>query len=311
MTPSTPSAPGQAATLLCVRQAQPVGALVDRYITRALLRRAAVHAAQRGHKMAIFANDLIGIDINQHGVYERDELALLFAFLQPLAATFAAGVALDVGANIGNHSLFFARRFAAVHAFEPHPDTFALLRFNTQWDPRIHARRVGLGSEAGRFELFEHATNLGGSSLRNASAQGDRKVSIDIERLDDLALDGRGPDFMKIDVEGFETEVLKGGLNTIARGQPLIVLEQHLAEFRDGQPEAVRLLAGLGYRFAWHAAPPLPRTWLGRRWADLRDLWRGQTHRIVTASEVQARHHSMLVAVPPRFQHALGLPPGA
>src|SRR6187549_848900 len=56
--------------------------------------------AKRNRKMAIYAHDLIGISINQFGVYEKEELDVLFDFLTPLKETFAAGTCLDVGANI-------------------------------------------------------------------------------------------------------------------------------------------------------------------------------------------------------------------
>jgi FkbM family methyltransferase len=295
------------ASLMRLRRPRPLGDLFDAYITRVLVRRAGMHAARRGHKLAIFANDLIGIDINQFGLYEREELELLFEFLQPMAATFATGTALDIGANIGNHTLFFAPRFAQVHAFEPNPDTCALLRFNTQWSRNIAVHELGLGSEAGSFELNEHATNLGGSSLLNRQSSNDRQVSIRVWRLDELDLPLENLCFMKLDVEGFEAKALAGARAAIERSQPMIVLEQHLAEFRDGQPPAILMLRALGYRFAWHSTRAQPRHWLGRRWRNLVQAVNGQDHHIVTADEVEARHHSMLIAVPPRFQAPLGL----
>ena len=117
--------------------------------------------AERNRKMAIFANDLIGISINQFGVYEKEELDILFDFLTPLKETLAAGTCLDIGANIGNHSLYFAPIFAAVHSFEPHPATFRLLEFNVGDSENVIPHNFGLGDTKGSFTLRENPTNLG------------------------------------------------------------------------------------------------------------------------------------------------------
>lgn len=257
--------------------------------------------------MAIYAHDLIGIDINQFGEYELDQLEILFDFLDPLKAVFSTGAALDVGANIGNHSLHFARHFAQVHAFEPHPDTSTLLRFNTQWVPHIKVHGIGLGKVGGHFDLFEQTTNLGGSSMRKLPFDLSRRVSIEVRPLDELDPEPERLCFMKIDVEGLEADVLAGGVEVIQRSQPLIVLEQSLSEFDHGQPQAVQLLHSLGYRFAWHQQRAMASTWIGRRWMELRDVLMGQRHRMVTGEAVAVQHHSMLVAVPRRFQATLGL----
>lgn len=263
--------------------------------------------AERGHRMAIFANDLIGIDINQFGIYERTELELLFEFLQPLSTQFEAGMALDIGGNIGNHALFFARRFRAVHSFEPNPATYALLRYNADWVANVQTHMLGLGDERGSFDLFEHTENFGGSSMRRDDRADRQAVHIQVERLDDLGLDTEGLCFVKIDVEGFEPKVLKGAAATLGRCQPLVVLEQHESEFVGGSTPSIDLLAGWGYRFCWQQPPAHAGNWVLRRWQNLREALGGRRYAIATASRVPCINHSMLIAVPPRFQAALGL----
>lgn len=291
-----------------VRRNHSLGHQFDLWMARYLTRRAAGFNAQRQHRMAIYANDLIGIDINQFGVYERTELELLFDFLRPLQPVFTQGIALDIGGNIGNHALWFSRRFQAVHSFEPNPATVELLRFNSRWVSNLSVHALGLGDQAGDFDLQENSENFGGSSIRQGNEETSAStVRIRVERLDDLPLDTSALCFMKIDVEGFESKVLLGAAQTIAQRQPLIVFEQHTSEFDNGSTPSIELLRAWGYRFCWQAAEPMPRSWLGRRWQNLREMATHRSYRIQTADQVPCINHSMLVAVPQRFQTTLGL----
>ena len=81
--------------------------------------------------LAIFAFDHVGLAINSHGRYENDILNATFQFLKS-KELIGDGAALDVGANIGNHSVFFAKYFNKVVSFEPHPKVFKLLTINTE-----------------------------------------------------------------------------------------------------------------------------------------------------------------------------------
>jgi FkbM family methyltransferase len=285
--------------------------LLDRLYTRRLLRLATGHAARRGQPMAVYANDVIGIDINLHGVYERDELDLLFGLLAPLKAVFAGGIALDIGANVGNHTLWLARRFRLVHAFEPHPLTHELLDFNTRRLTNVERHALALGEQAGSAPLVVDSINMGGSTLAYGGRETQQSVPVRVERLDDLvdrgALDLHGLCFVKIDVEGHEAAALRGALNTLQREQPLLVFEQHAREFHDGSTPCIELLRALGYAFCWQRPQRWWPTWVGRRLQELLRSIRGRTQAIETGAQVPPVHHSMLVAVPPRFQDALGL----
>lgn len=260
----------------------------------------------RRQRMAIFANDEIGVYINQFGFYEKEQLEILFEFLAPLRPFFERGTAFDIGANIGNHSVYFSSIFHAVHAFEPNPYTFALLSFNAQWANNVVVHNYGLGDEKGRFPLGESAENVGRSSIKYAS-HGDTTVEISVELLDGAGLDVSGLCFIKMDVEGFEPNVVKGGLGVIKAQQPLIVFEQHQHEFVNGVSETVSLLAEQGYRFAWHQNGSASKVPLIRRLHNIKDIFFGRVHRIVSAPAVPPDTYPMLLAVPPRFQKELGL----
>jgi FkbM family methyltransferase len=262
---------------------------------------------QRGYRMAIFANDLIGININQFGIYEGEELDVLFDFFKPLQAVFSAGLVLDIGANIGNHSMVFSRRFAAVHAFEPNPATLELLRFNTRRAGNVTAYAHGLGDSSGTFNLVEDQANMGGSSITLSAEAAEHVVKVHIERLDDMSIDLSSLCFVKIDVEGFEAPVLRGAERTLRQTQPLIVLEQHPSDFVNGSTPAIEFLATLGYRFCWQQYQGTRRSWLIRRLLKLWILATGEKHQIVSDNVVPRGHYSMLIAVPPRFAKDLAM----
>ncbi len=299
--------------LLEQRSRQPLLPLVMNHLaSRTLVRRAALARESRGQPFAVYANDWVGLNVNIHGVYEGDELQLLFDFLKPLQAVFSKGVALDIGGNVGNHSVYFSRRFAAVHAFEPHPRTYELLRFNAGYRTNIQTHNYGLGDAPGRFKLFEDQSNFGGARIRDDGVSEEVPVyHIEVQRLDDSELDLSALCFVKIDVEGFEARVIRGAARTLALRQPVVVFEQLAAEFNNQaqETEAINLLRELGYQFCWNSLGATGRPWWLRRMINMAELITGhlETSAIITGATVPAKSHSMLIAVPPRFVAALGL----
>lgn len=285
-----------------------LSAMAKRFVEKRLKAYAADHG--RTHRrMAVFAHDLMGTQINLYGRGERDEIDDLFLFLAPVMDRLGAGVALDVGANVGNHTDAFAGLFRAVAAFEPNPATLELLRINTRDLPNVTVCGYGLGA-ANRVERFvEGKGNLGESRIvAELSAQvGSGSLEVDIRRLDDVAGALGAPiTFVKIDVEGHERQVLEGGRATIAANAPVIVFEQHRGEFSGGTTPAIDLLRAMGYAICW-SEYPRERV----KVSLLRDLWkfadrlRRRRPAIVTGERVTEKSHSMLIAVPPGLQPVL------
>jgi FkbM family methyltransferase len=257
--------------------------------------------------MAIFANDLIGISINQFGFYERDELDVLFEFLLPLAAVFRSGTAFDIGANIGNHSVYFARRFKLVHSFEPNPHAYQLLNLNSQCLTNVIPHNIGLGDVKGTFDLLVNPTNVGGSPITIGHRSTDNLVKVAVDRLDDIDVESSELCFLKVDVEGFEARVLQGASETIRSRQPLIVFEQNEAEFHKGLPEPISLLHAMGYKVCWHQSGTVSKSWVLRRLVNLKEVLFGRVHKVLTATVVPEKTYLMLIAVPPRFGKQLGV----
>ncbi len=212
-------------------------------------------------QVASFAFDLITQFIHLDGQYERDELGFLALHVFPTLPK--AGTCVDIGANIGNHSLAFAPHFARVIALEPHPRTFRLLELNVELATNVTPLNVGASTESAVITVSQDPLNYAATSIGKAGAAGAVKVQFRLVRLDDIAeiAAAESIPFIKIDVEGHEKEALSGGEVTIRKHKPLIVLEVLPADIEDGTSAAVELLKSFGYQYFYELREA---GWLGR-----------------------------------------------
>ena len=166
-------------------------------------------------------------------------------------------VVVDVGANYGHFAIAAACRVGRagrVHAFEPNPRSLARLRVNADLNALdwIEARGAALGAAAGSATLSIPRINSGEATLGRSAydAATVEQVDVPILRGDDV-LAGVRPSFVKIDVEGFETEVISGLVGIIGSARPVIVTEivrRHLVN-AGGSPETlVAALEALDYQ---------------------------------------------------------------
>lgn len=260
----------------------------------------------RHPQMAILSFDHIGLRINFEGRYEGRYLAMIERLLADLDLALGDRVALDIGANVGNHSLFFAEMFRRVYAFEPNPHVFELLKINGSFACRkgnVECRNLGLSNVDARLSLRVDRSNFGGGSVvaDPAVARAD-DVGIEVRRLDSLEeLKDEDIAFVKIDVEGHELQVLEGARETLARKRPIVSFEQHASEIVDGSSPAIDLLRSMNYRFA-----TIERNLhLGERGVQkvasliLRVLF-GTQLRVVERSHFDRRFYDLIIAIPNR-----------
>lgn len=146
--------------------------------------------------------------------------------------------AIDVGAHVGFWSMWLAPKFTYVHAFEPVEQHAECFTMNVE-AKNVTLHRVALGDVAGSVAMETQADNSGKAKVAGAG-------SIPMERLDDYGLDGVG--LIKIDTEGYETKVLQGAADTIARCRPLIVVEVNSNADRYGELTPEDILPDMGYR---------------------------------------------------------------
>jgi len=155
-------------------------------------------------------------------------------------------VFLDVGANVGYFSRLVARSFpkTVVHAFEPHPLTYQVLRMNTwEFGDQIQTWPLALSNHRGTVALSTSPNNLGDTKgVRSRDALRASVVAPSIS-FDELLAD-ICPDVVKIDVQGAEMAVLQGMKSAIRRSPQIRIV----MEFSPGllQAEGVDPRAALG-----------------------------------------------------------------
>ncbi|NTG46799.1 FkbM family methyltransferase [Agrobacterium rhizogenes] len=151
---------------------------------------------------------------------------------------------IDVGANIGNHTLFFsAVAGARILAIEPNGEALHILRANVSLNglqDRVDIRPIALGAEAGMGNVIEEDSSRLGMARVIVTADG----QVPVARLDDIAR-GQHVHLIKIDVEGMEVDVLRGAIGTIERCSPKLLVEAATAQ---ALQDVEAVLRPLGYR---------------------------------------------------------------
>lgn len=135
-------------------------------------------------------------------------------------------VCLDIGANIGHHTVIMSQcagKSGHVYAYEPIPYIREQMENSLAMNDIINVTTIpdALSDKEGEMILSINPGNVAGSSFVNDSKS--EKMSVIVRTLD--SYDYKRIDFMKIDVEGFEYNVLLGGEKTIATHRPKILFE--------------------------------------------------------------------------------------
>jgi FkbM family methyltransferase len=266
--------------------------LADFFVRRYLARRGRQFLTEGNPPLAVFAHDFIGQEVMLQGRFEKEELDVLFDFLKPLANVFSSQAAIDIGANIGNHSHYFAPHFARVSSFEPNPRTFSLLSANAALCKNITVHQHALGDMPGQLPLSYSSGNVGEATLvATAGVSKEQSVIVDILRLDDCIEPGIDVGLIKIDVEGFEEKVLLGATRALAN-LPIIIFEQNLTAFEDGRSQTAEHLQHLGYRLFL-----LSKRNVGGVINLLRKMAQGVQYDVVEVDQLMPGHYSMVLAL--------------
>ncbi len=172
------------------------------------------------------------------------------------------GTVIDVGANRGQFALFALHRFprAQLLCFEPLLEAHQKLTEVVGGDPRVHIERCAVGATEGRLNLNVTRSDDSSSLLQPTPLQlqtfphtdSVSSVDVNVKALDDIVDSERiiRPFLLKIDVQGFELEVIKGAQRLLAEDGDLLV-ESSFAELYTGQALADEVVAALlsqGYR---------------------------------------------------------------
>jgi FkbM family methyltransferase len=204
----------------------------------------------RGGLMLYNRNDTyIGASMRKYGEFSGEETALFRVIVQP------GRTVLDVGANIGVHTVELSRLTGpagVVHAFEPQRLIYQVLCANVALNSlaNVFTHHAAAGSAGGSLLVpaldpgGRH--NYGGVSLLG-SPRGERVPMLTID-----SLDLGDCQFIKLDVEGMETEALRGAEATIGRFRPILYVEN---DRQARSAELISVLFQYGYRLYWHLPP--------------------------------------------------------
>jgi FkbM family methyltransferase len=183
-----------------------------------------VTATIKGKEIRFFVANPEDVIQKQHfrgRLYEVEELAII-------AECFpAGGVFVDIGTNVGNHAIFVGKYLnpTQVIAFEPNPPAIEILRINLALNGLtdlvdLSHLGIGLSHAAARANLVMRDGNLGATRLHTTQ----EPDGLPLMRGDDVLGDAH-VDFIKLDVEGMEINVLRGLERTIKRCRPRIFVE--------------------------------------------------------------------------------------
>lgn len=187
------------------------------------------------------------------GTYEWREIRIIRTLVRP------GDTALDIGANIGYYTLELSRLagdLGVVHAFEPEPVNFQILRTNVAVNSltNVTLHNYALADYEGDALLYRSKSNAGDYSLTPRENPGIPPVSVTVRRLDSLMGEiMHAPSLIKIDVQGSEPMVLRGGVKCLEAWvpRPSILVEFEPKSLIRAGFEAVGLLealAGRNYR---------------------------------------------------------------
>jgi FkbM family methyltransferase len=209
-----------------------------------------------GLRVRLFLGNDLSLCLYAGGSFEPNEFVLLRSVLRP------GMVFLDGGANDGLYSLFAARQIGPegiVIAVEPSEREYERLIANLSVNrlATVRPQKVALGKERGTGTLAiaeqgHEGQNTMGARVSNPTVETTRHESVAVETIDELvSREGLTRlDFVKLDVEGSEVDVLEGARATVGCFRPLMLLEaedERLASQGRTKEDFVRLVTEFGY----------------------------------------------------------------
>ncbi len=192
------------------------------------------------------------------GLHEFTDMGFLLHFLQP-GDLFA-----DIGANVGSYTVLAGGVIGATCvSFEPVPSTFVTLKKNIEINKlsnRVTALNIGLGATKGSVLFTKSFDTVNHVIAQSNNESTDGAIEVAIETLDDVLTDKGIPALIKIDVEGFEQEVLNGAVGTLGNPQlKAIIIELNGSGERYGFDEKQIHSQLMGYGFSPFHYDPFTR----------------------------------------------------
>jgi FkbM family methyltransferase len=181
------------------------------------------------HVMTFSPSDYIGRSLFVKGHFDRDHATRLVEILKQRNIRTAGKVLLELGGNIGTHTVYFAltKAFERILTVEPDPRNFPLLRTNVAQNgfaDRVIAVNCAVGDREGDIDFYLHPTNHGKSATAPRSAD-DTRISVPVRPvsrvLADAGLSAADIGLVWMDIEGYEPVAIAGMRDLLARRVPI------------------------------------------------------------------------------------------
>jgi FkbM family methyltransferase len=241
------SAPAECSIEIVLRKKQETSAEKD--TQQAFPAFAALAEGSQGRMLYPPQDPHLGRSFREYGQFGQGELEFMAHFIQKGA------VVIDIGANIGAHTVPLARLVGpegVVVAFEPQTVLYQILGANLVLNnlPNVLTYAMALGDYEGEclFPVLDYSQPIDFGAIGVDMVE--EGESVPMGRLDDFKLDR--VDFIKLSVAGYESKVLAGAVETIARCHPIMYIEN---SHEESSRELIQRLLDLGYRLWWHTPP--------------------------------------------------------
>lgn len=167
---------------------------------------------------------------------------------------------LEFGAHVGTSAILYSPEFKNVISFEPIPDLYECLEYNTKDINNVETYNLAISSESKMVTIYVNQNNSGSSVVESKdtekliSTRWKNKKRKNFQKMPSYQVEGRSidsflfneVDFIKIDTEGYNTEPLTGMVETLKRCSPVIQIERNGQGF--GVKESNEILFSLGYK---------------------------------------------------------------
>lgn len=196
------------------------------------------------------------------GLHEFEDMAFIMHLLR------ARDGFVDVGANVGSYTVLASGAVGAnTISIEPVPSTFLHLLDNINLNAisgKVSALNVGVGSEQGVLKFTAVLDTV--NHVVATSEESAETIEVEVKTLDDI-LEGFEPTLIKIDVEGFETNVIAGARKTLSNPSLLsVIMELNGSGSRYGFDEESLHTVMLDYGFTTFKYDPLKRHLIPSNW---------------------------------------------
>jgi FkbM family methyltransferase len=180
-----------------------------------------------GDNMKIVFPEFISMNIFKYGYYEEGLTKMFLEYLKPNM------VFLDIGAHFGYYSLLgslLVGELGRVHAFEPTTSSFNILKENTLGKSNVKINKLCVSNENKKIDFYDYGVQCSAfNSLYDPRMQKPRKYKkhiINCVSIDDyILMENIAPNFIKIDAESSEYDIIIGMEKTIIIYKPIITLE--------------------------------------------------------------------------------------